>query len=129
VDDPREEDVDTCDDDSHDHPTIVDRVCEQLPADDAYEGASELFGALADVNRLRIVDAIRMAEELCVSDIIEITGMSQSAVSHALKLLRLRRLVVSRREGRHIYYRLLDEHVHTLVDFALEHQGESDSPG
>ena len=51
--------------------------------------------------------------------------MSQSAVSHALKLLRLRRLVAGRRDGRHIYYRLLDDHVVKLIEFALEHLDEA----
>lgn len=115
---------DVCDVDGHDHHAVVTDVSARLSEDGVYEGAADLFGAFADSNRLRIMDALRAADELCVSDLMEITAMSQSAVSHALKLLRLRRLVVRRREGRHVYYRLLDEHVVKLIEFALEHLAE-----
>lgn len=115
-----------CDDESHNHGSTVERVTAELADDATYRDASELFGAFADPNRLKILDALRAGHKLCVSDLIEITGMSQSAVSHALKLLRLRRVVDGRRDGRHIYYRLLDEHVIKLVEFALEHLAEAD---
>ena len=115
---------DACDDEQHDHASIVERARATMAADDDYADAANLFGAFADPNRLRILDAIRAADELCVSDIITITEMSQSAVSHALKLLRMRRLVASRRAGRHVYYRLDDEHVSQLVSFAMEHLAE-----
>ena len=115
---------DVCDDDLHDHAGVVATVASELSDDDVYDDASALFGAFADPNRLKILDALRAADELCVSDVMSVTGMSQSAVSHALKLLRLRRLVERRRDGRHVYYRLHDEHVHKLVEFALEHLAE-----
>ena len=115
---------DHCDDAAHDHATTVERVGSALAPESTYRDASELFGAFADPNRLKILDALRTANELCVSELIEITGMSQSAVSHALKLLRSRRVVEGQRDGRHIYYRLLDDHVVKLVEFALEHLAE-----
>ncbi len=117
-------DEDACDDDAHDHAGVVARVLDDLEPDGTYDGAAELFGAFADVNRLKILDALRTAEELCVSDLTDVTQMSQSAVSHALKLLRLRRLVERRRDGRHVYYRLTDHHVVKLLEFALEHVAE-----
>lgn len=119
-----DEDVaDSCDDETHDHASTIAKVAGSLADEHTYRDASELFGAFADPNRLKILDALR-ASELCVSDLIEITGMSQSAVSHALKLLRLRRVVANRRDGRHVYYSLLDDHVVNLVEFALEHLAE-----
>ncbi len=118
------EDLDHCDDETHDHGATVEDVGATLMDEATYRDASELFSAFADPNRLKILDALRIGGEICVSDVIQITGMSQSAVSHALKLLRLRRLVAGRREGRHIYYHLLDEHVSKLVEFALEHLAE-----
>lgn len=117
---------DRCDDEEHDHPGSVAQVVAELAADATYLAASELFRAFADPNRLKILDALRV-QPLCVSDLIEITGMSQSAVSHALKLLRLRRLVTARREGRHVFYQLHDDHVVKLVEFALEHLSEDAS--
>lgn len=116
--------VDECDDDAHDHGSTVATVAAALVDEATYRDASDLFGAFADANRLKILDALRTGHEICVSDLIEITGMSQSAVSHALKLLRLRRVVEGRRDGRHIYYRLHDDHVIKLVEFALEHLAE-----
>lgn len=117
--------ADACDDDTHDHPSTVTQVNLALADETTYREASELFGAFADPNRLKILDALRTGHDICVTDLIEITGMSQSAVSHALKLLRLRRLVEGRRDGRHIYYRLVDDHVVKLVEFALEHLAEA----
>lgn len=116
--------TDACDDDTHDHGSTIVDVGAALADEATYRDASELFGAFADPNRLKILDALRTGHEICVSDLIEITGMSQSAVSHALQLLRLRRVVGGRREGRHIYYHLLDDHVVKLIEFALEHLRE-----
>lgn len=117
-------DNDRCDDDSHDHDSVIAAVTAELVDDATYREASDLFGAFADPNRLKILDALRTGHEICVSDLMGITQMSQSAVSHALKLLRLRRLVDRRRDGRHIFYSLLDDHVVKLVEFALEHLAE-----
>lgn len=114
-----------CDDEEHDHGGVVADVIDRLDDDPTYQRASDLFGAFADPNRLKILDALRTGHEICVSDLMTITGMSQSAVSHALKLLRLRRLVDRRREGRHVFYRLDDDHVSKLVEFALEHLAET----
>ena len=116
--------ADLCDDAGHDHAGVVAEVFAALVDDATYARASELFGAFADPNRLKILDALRTSAELCVSDLMGVTQMTQSAVSHALKLLRRRRLVEKRREGRHVYYRLHDDHVVKLVEFALDHLAE-----
>lgn len=118
------QDSDRCDDEGHDHHGIVAAVLEDLHEDETYVRGAELFGAFADPNRLKILDALRASPELCVSDLMSLTAMTQSAVSHALKLLRLRRLVRKRREGRHVYYSLHDDHIVKLVEFALDHLAE-----
>jgi DNA-binding transcriptional ArsR family regulator len=118
-------DEEHCDDEEHDHGGVVREVLDRLDDDETYRDASDLFGAFADPNRLKILDALRTGHEICVSDLMTITGMSQSAVSHALKLLRLRRLVDRRRQGRHVFYRLDDDHIVKLVEFALEHLAEA----
>ena len=64
------------------------------------------------------------AGQLCVSDLSAVVGISESAVSHQLRLLRTGRVVTFRKEGRVAYYRLLDHHVTTLIDSALEHARE-----
>lgn len=81
---------------------------------------AELFKALADPTRVRIISLLAEAE-VCVGDLCLALGMSQPAVSHHLKLLRLLRIVRTRKEGRHVFYALLDDHVHTLFRQAFAH--------
>jgi DNA-binding transcriptional ArsR family regulator len=81
---------------------------------------AELFKALSDPNRVRIISALSQAE-LCVYDLALTLGMSQSAVSHQLRSLREMHLVRHRRQGRHIFYRLDDEHIRDLFQRSLEH--------
>ena len=83
-------------------------------------GAAELFAALADPTRLRLVAALA-GRELCVCDLAATLGLSESAVSHQLRLLRERGLVRARREGRLVYYAVDDDHVATLFAGALDH--------
>jgi DNA-binding transcriptional ArsR family regulator len=84
------------------------------------ERLAQVFRALADPTRVRIVSALAEAE-LCVGDLAAAVGMSISAVSHQLRLLRELRVVRKRREGKHIYYALDDEHVGDLFERGLEH--------
>lgn len=81
---------------------------------------AELFKALGDPSRVRIISALSQTE-LCVYDLATTLGLSQSAVSHQLRLLRDMRLVRYRKEGRHVYYQLDDEHIHALFQRGLEH--------
>lgn len=83
----------------------------------------ELFKVFSDTTRLRILGALA-GGELCVCDIGEVLGASQSAVSHQLALLRSARLVATRREGKTVFYRLADEHVGLLFKVGLEHAAE-----
>jgi len=85
------------------------------------ELAEGVFGMLADQHRLRILMSLRRARELCVCDLAASTGMSESATSHALRLLRAHRVVKARRDGRMAYYSLNDSHVQVLLDVAMEH--------
>jgi DNA-binding transcriptional ArsR family regulator len=109
------------------HPASVARANLARTEDDILAAASALLGAMADLTRIRILDALRTGE-LCVCDLGAVLGMSVSAVSHQLRLLRTARLVTSRREGKVVFYSLQDEHVERLLDMALEHcreKGES----
>ncbi len=81
---------------------------------------AELFKALADPSRVRIICALAHTE-LCVHDLVAVLGISQSAVSHQLRSLREMGLVRYRKEGRHVYYQLDDEHIHDLFRRGLEH--------
>src|SRR3989304_1460455 len=81
---------------------------------------AQIFSALSDPTRLRIISALS-EHELCVCDLSAVLGMSQSAVSHQLRLLRNLNLVKYRKEGRIVYYALDDEHIRELYDRGLAH--------
>ena len=93
-----------------------------LPIEKAQRMA-EFFGMLGDPNRLRIL-SILSKQELCVHDIAAVVGMSESAVSHQLRILRTMRLVSYRKHQRKVYYQLLDHHVLELYHAVSEHLDE-----
>jgi len=92
------------------------------------EGAAEelaaTFAVLGDPTRVRLVDALAHGE-LCVSDLSAVVGLSESAVSHQLRLLRSLRIVRARRAGRQVYYQLDDAHIRTLLDQGRRHIEEA----
>jgi len=90
----------------------------------AVEALAETFRVLGDATRVRILDAISRAE-LCVGEIADLLNLTESAVSHQLRLLRNMRLVRSRRDGKSIYYSLDDQHIVRLFEQGLEHVQES----
>ena len=97
------------------------RVAQQaLIAEGAAEELAETFKALADPTRARIISALS-ATELCVGDLAELLGMTLSAVSYQLRLLRQLRVARARRDGRRIYYVLDDEHIATIYRCGLDH--------
>ncbi len=98
----------------------VQVVRERMPTDVALADTADVFGLLADPGRLRLLVAL-LAGELCVCDLATACGQSESAVSHALRLLRAHRVVHVRREGRRAFYSLDDAHVRLLLDLALTH--------
>ena len=90
---------------------------------DELEMVAELFHQMADPTRLGLLIALLDGEK-CVCDLKESSSVSVSAISHQLRSLRTARLVSDRRQGRHIFYRLADDHVRTLVSIALDHVRE-----
>ncbi len=102
------------------HQDRIDRA--RAAALDGEENArmAQLFKAMGDPNRLRILWALQQ-DEMCVCDLARFLGISESAVSHQLRLLRQLHLVSNRREGPVLYYRPNDEHIHRLMELALEH--------
>lgn len=101
----------------------VRRAREEMKPAEAVLLLAETFRALGDPNRLRLVHALARSE-LCVHDLAVALGMSQSAVSHSLRVLRQLRLVRSRKDGKTIYYRLDDHHIGRLVSDGFEHVEE-----
>jgi ArsR family transcriptional regulator len=105
------------------HPHAVAVAQHAIPDDTFVQIASGLLKAVADPTRLKILSALA-ATELCVCDLSVVTHVSESAVSHQLRLLREHRLVTPRKEGRVVYYALADAHVTSLLESALEHARE-----
>ncbi|ULH17829.1 metalloregulator ArsR/SmtB family transcription factor (plasmid) [Deinococcus sp. KNUC1210] len=105
------------------HPEAVQKARRAMPNSTCVENASALLKVVADPTRLRLLSALNTGE-LCVCDLSVVVGISESAVSHQLRLLRAHRLVTFRKEGRVAYYRLLDQHVNGLIESALEHVRE-----
>lgn len=92
----------------------------RMPTQQEMETAAELFKMFGDPTRLKLLAAL-LGQEMCVCDLSELLGLSQSAVSHQLRLLRTSRLVKNRREGKSVYYSLDDDHVSTILAQGMEH--------
>lgn len=92
-------------------------------SDAAFERAAALFRAAGDTARLRLLHRI-MGGEFCVTELAEASGTKLSTLSQQLRVLHTERIVKRRREGKHIFYSLADEHVRELIRAALEHADE-----
>jgi ArsR family transcriptional regulator len=88
------------------------------------ECLSRLFSSISDHTRIRIVHALTEADRLNVSEIAEYTGLSISAISHQLRLLRDRSMLQANREGRSVYYSLADDHLRALIRTGVQHAYE-----
>jgi len=105
------------------HEKLVAEIEESLPDEDTLDDLEDLFKIFGDSTRIKILYVLH-GGEMCVCDIASLLQMTQSAVSHQLRVLRQNRLVKSRREGKNIYYLLADEHVHTIISMGIEHISE-----
>ena len=112
-----------CCDFIHAHEEIVERVRQELPDEDTLYDLSELFRIFGDSTRVRILYVL-FEEEMCVCDIAQLLGMTQSAISHQLRALKNARLVKSRREGKTVFYALDDDHVRSILRLGMEHLGD-----
>ncbi|MBQ7613668.1 MAG: winged helix-turn-helix transcriptional regulator [Butyrivibrio sp.] len=104
----------------HKHADVVLKVHREMPDDDKLYDLAELFKVFGDSTRIRILFAL-FEQEMCVCDIAEALNMTQSAISHQLKILKQSKLVGNRREGKQIIYYLADNHVRTIIDQGINH--------
>jgi len=111
--------IETCDE-THHHEHIEKGI---LPEEETLYKLADLFKVFGDPTRIRIL-YILAAKELCVCDIAEVLSMTQSAISHQLRVLKQMSLVKFRRDGKTVYYSLADSHVSTILAQGLEHIGE-----
>lgn len=105
------------------HEDVVKRVLETQPEDEYLYDLAELFKVFGDTTRIKILYAL-LESELCVGDIAQILGLSQSAVSHQLRILKDSKLVKFRRNGKIIFYLLDDDHVRNMISMGMEHVEE-----
>ena len=102
------------------HREKLELVNRQMPPETELYDLAELFKTFGDSTRIRILFVLFEAE-VCVCDLAQVLNMTQSAVSHQLKILKQNRLVKCRREGKSIFYSLADDHVRTILQMGLEH--------
>lgn len=102
------------------HKNIVDAVSMELPEEEVLYDVADLFKVFGDTTRIKILYTL-FKSEMCVCDIAEILDMTQSAISHQLKVLKQAKLVRNRREGKQIMYSLDDAHIASIIQLGVEH--------
>ncbi len=105
------------------HEDVVNRVLSAQPPEEYLYDLAELFKVFGDSTRIKILYAL-VESQLCVGDIAQILGLSQSAVSHQLKILKDAKLVKFRRNGKIVFYMLDDDHVRNVLKLGMEHVEE-----
>ena len=105
---------------SHIHAENVSKAKHRLESPETIQSLAEIFKAMGDPTRLRMVMALQ-ACELCVCDLAAVCALTESSVSHQLRVLRHLRIVAFRREGKIVFYRLADDHVGDLIRQSLAH--------
>lgn len=105
------------------HQDLLRIVNETMPSEEALYDLAELFKVFGDSTRIRILYVLFEAE-VCVCDLAEALSMTQSAISHQLKILKQNKLVKARREGKSIFYSLADNHVRAIIAQGMEHVEE-----
>ena len=104
----------------HYHVGILEKVRHELPTDELLCDLSDLFKLFGDTTRIKILYSL-FESEMCVCAIADLLGMTQSAISHQLRILKDANLVGNRREGKTVYYFLSDDHVRTIIAQGFEH--------
>jgi DNA-binding transcriptional ArsR family regulator len=105
------------------HGDVQQKIKAELPPEESLYDLADLFKIFGDTTRIKILYVL-FESELCVCDLAEVLGMTQSAISHQLRVLKQSKLVGNRREGKSIIYFLEDDHVRTILDQGMEHISE-----
>lgn len=113
------DEIEVCDNNEI-HAELIKQVNDMLPEESRLYDLAELFKTFGDSTRIRILFVLFEAE-VCVCDIAETLHMTQSAISHQLRILKQSKLIKNRREGKSIFYSLADEHVKTIIAQGMEH--------
>ncbi len=105
---------------THVHENLVHQIENGMPSEEIMQGLAELFKVFGDATRVKLLCALFQSES-CVCGLAEAIGMTQSAVSHQLRILKQMKLVKNRREGKTIYYSLADAHIQSIINQGMEH--------
>ena len=105
------------------HNQIIEAVKEKMPAEELLNELADFYKVFGDATRIKIL-CVLLRSEMCVCDLAEMLGMTQSAISHQLRVLKQNRLVKYRKEGKTVLYTLADEHVFTILSQGIEHVEE-----
>lgn len=111
--------VEHCDD-VHVHDEVVKNVRDHLPAVEELQDLANFFKVFGDSTRIRILYVL-FQNEMCVCDLAQSLDMTQSAISHQLRILKQMKLVTNRREGKTVFYSLADGHIKTIMNQGMEH--------
>ncbi|MDD3429628.1 MAG: metalloregulator ArsR/SmtB family transcription factor [Oscillospiraceae bacterium] len=109
-----------CCDYMHAHEEIVKKVTQDMPAEETLYDLADLFKIFGDTTRIKILYVL-FESEMCVCDIAQLLNMTQSAISHQLKVLKQSRLIKYRRSGKTVFYSLADDHVRTIINQGVDH--------
>lgn len=99
---------------------MIQKVKGQMPAEELLCGLADFYKVFGDATRVKILYVL-LESEMCVCDLAELLGMTQSAISHQLRVLKQMKLVKNRREGKTVYYSLADGHIQTIISQGMEH--------
>ena len=102
------------------HEDVVNKEMAQMPPEETLYDLAELYKVFGDTTRIRILYAL-FESELCVNDMAQLLGLSQTAVSHQLRVLKNNKLVTFRKEGKIVFYSLSDDHVRSIIETGMEH--------
>lgn len=105
------------------HEETIQKVKSGMPADKTIKELADFYKVFGDGTRVRILCALLQAE-VCVCDLAELLEMTQSAISHQLRILKQMKLVKNRRDGKTVYYSLADGHIQTIISQGMEHIAE-----
>ncbi|MEZ3436986.1 MAG: metalloregulator ArsR/SmtB family transcription factor [Lachnospiraceae bacterium] len=102
------------------HKDRVQKVLKNMPPEHLLGELADFYKVFADVTRIRIL-CVLLESEMCVCDLAEVLSMTQSAISHQLRVLKQMKLVKNRREGKTVFYSLADGHIQSIISQGMEH--------
>ena len=105
------------------HVQTIEQVKKKMPEEEVLKELADFYKVFGDATRIKILYVL-LQSEMCVCDLAELLNMTQSAISHQLRILKQMKLVKNRREGKTVYYLLADGHIQTIISQGMEHIGE-----